>query len=44
MWIWDKYDAIPVSEITVDDVIEWVNDNLKEDMTKIKLKRKIKGD
>ena len=34
MWIWDKYDAIPVSEITIDDVIEWVNDNLKEDMHK----------
>ena len=30
MWIWDKYDLIPVDEVSIDDIIEWVKDNLKE--------------
>ena len=30
MWIWDSHDAIPVDEVSVDDIINWVKDNLKE--------------
>lgn len=30
LWIWDRYDVIPVEEVSVDDIIEWVRDNLKE--------------
>ena len=32
MWIWDSHDAIPVDEVSVDDIINWVKDNLKEDI------------
>ena len=30
MWIWDSHDAIPVDEVSIDDIINWVKDNLKE--------------
>ena len=30
MWIWDSHDAMPVDEVSVDDIINWVKDNLKK--------------
>ena len=31
MWIWDSYDAIPLPEVSVDDIIEWVKSKLTDD-------------